>query len=72
MLYDYSKLIGRIAEKGKTKEEAAKLGAHITPQSFFEKLANKTRFNQNQIIGLCTFLDIPINEIGDYFFSWIS
>ena len=72
MQYNYNKLLGRIADKGITKEEAAKFGAHISRQSFFKKMTNKTRFNQNQILGLCTLLDIPINEIGDYFFCWNS
>ena len=72
MPYDYSKLIGRIAEKGKTKEETAKYGAGISPQCFFKKLANKTKFNQDQIRNTSKYLEIPIEEIPNYFFSWKS
>ena len=72
MPYNYSKLIGRMAEKGKSRKETAREGANISPQSFFKKLSNRTSFNQNQINGICAYLEIPLNEIPDYFFCWLS
>ena len=67
MGFDYSKLLGRIKEKGFTQETLAKhIG--ITPGSVSEKLNNKANFKQREIFLICEALDIPINEIGAYFF----
>ena len=65
---DYSKLSGRIKEKGFTQETLAKhIG--ITPGSMSEKLNNKSFFKQMEIFMICQALDIPFDRIGEYFFT---
>lgn len=65
---DYSKLLGKIKEKGFTQETLAKT-IGITPGSMSEKLNNKANFKQKEIILICQALDISISEIGEYFFT---
>lgn len=68
MVIDYSKLSGRIKEKGFTQESLAKhIG--ITPGSMSDKLNNKSFFKQMEIIAICLALDIQFEEIGEYFFT---
>lgn len=68
MVFDYSKLLGKIKEKGLTQETLAK-NIGITPGSMSEKLNNKANFKQKEIFSICRVLDISINEIGEYFFA---
>ncbi|MBR5199239.1 MAG: DUF739 family protein [Bacteroidales bacterium] len=68
MVFDYSKLLGRIKEKGLTQENLAK-SIGITPGSMSEKLNNKANFKQKEIIAICRELDISVGEIGEYFFT---
>ena len=68
MVFDYSKLLGKIKEKGLTQETLAKeIG--ITPGSMSEKLNNKANFKQKEIFWICHILCIAIDEIGVYFFA---
>ena len=67
MGFDYSKLLGRIKEKGFTQETLAKhIG--ITPGVMSMKLNNQSNFKQKEIFAICEALDIAISEIGEYFF----
>ena len=68
MRFDYSKLLGRIKEKGFTQMALAKLIC-ITAGSMSEKLNNLANFKQREIIALCDILDIKLEEIGAYFFT---
>jgi len=68
MEFDYSKLLGRIKEKGFTQETLAKL-IGITPGSMSEKLNNKANFKQKEIFLIRQILDISIGEVGEYFFT---
>ena len=68
MGYDYSKLLGRIKEKGFTQESLAK-HIEITPGVMSNKLNNQTPFKQREMFEICEALDISINEIGEYFFT---
>lgn len=68
MEFDYSKLLGRIKEKGFTQESLAKF-IEITPGVMSMKLNNLSPFKQREIIMICEALDIPIIEIGEYFFT---
>ena len=68
MVFDYSKLLGRIKEKGLTQESLAK-NIGITPGSMSEKLNNKANFKQKEIFAICRELDISVGEIGEYFFA---
>ena len=68
MVFDYSKLLGRIKEKGFTQETLAKhIG--ITPGVMSEKMNNRTPFKQREMFAICEALDIPIADIGEYFFA---
>lgn len=68
MEFDYSKLLGRIKEKGFTQESLAKL-IGITPGVMSIKLNNQSPFKQKEIFMICEALDISISEIGEYFFT---
>lgn len=68
--FDFSKLRGRIKEKLKYESVFAdKIG--ISQASLSSKFNNKTDFTTSEIISATDkdVLDIPINEIGVYFFS---
>ena len=66
MEFDYSQLIGRMAEKGFTRARlAACLG--ITPHTLSNKLKGRGYFTQDEIIKLCKWL--VIDDICGYFFT---
>lgn len=68
MAYNYSKLIGRIAEKGETRESLCeKIG--ISSMTFRGRLHGKSPFNQDEIAKIAEVLDIGTPEIPLYFFS---
>ena len=68
MVYDYSKLLGRIKECGFTQESLAKhIG--IAESSMCLKLNNNAYFKQVEISLICKALKIAISEIGAYFFT---
>lgn len=68
MEYDYSKLIGRIAERFRTQVGfAAALG--MSEHSLSVKLNSKIAWKQTEIMAACRLLDIPHDEIGNYFFN---
>lgn len=69
--YDYSKLLGRIKEKGYTQDTlAAKAG--VSAATMNQKLCNKGDFKQSEIKNICTILDIPFAEIPAYFFCNVT
>ena len=68
MKFDYSKLLGKIKEKGLTQETLAKT-IGITPGSVSEKLNNKANFKQKEIFRICQTLGISDGEVGEYFFT---
>lgn len=68
MPYNYSKLIGRMAEMGETRESLSrKIG--LSSVSLRAKLQNKTQFKQGDIAAISEVLEIPADEIVHYFFS---
>lgn len=70
MNYDYSKLLGRIIERfGTRKAFAEALG--IPASMLTEILLNKRKLTQPLIKKMASpeFLDIPLNEYGEYFFT---
>ncbi|MBQ8892682.1 MAG: DUF739 family protein [Bacilli bacterium] len=65
--YDYSKLKSKIVEKyGTQKEFIGKIDMAST--TFIQKLKSN-KFNQQEIEEIVTILDIPLEEIPEYFFS---
>jgi hypothetical protein len=68
MVYDYSKLEGRIVEKFSTRGNFAKsLG--VTTKSISEKLNNKTIWKQPEISKAMELLSISGKDIELYFFK---
>ena len=68
MKYNYSKLLGRIKERGLTQEQLAKLIGKNT-STVSAKLNGQFAFTTVEIDDICRVLDISNNEIGDYFFA---
>ena len=66
--YDYSRLLGRMREKGYTQEKLAKaLG--ISETSLNHRLNNKLNFRQDEIVTARDILLIPRQKLDDYFFA---
>ena len=66
--FDFSKLKGRIQEKLDTPERfAAELGVSVP--ALIKKLNNKSQFNQSEIDKSRILLEIPNDELDQYFFS---
>ena len=66
--YNYSKLLGRMRERGVTQERlATEIG--ITEATLSAKLNNKFNFKADEIDSICRVLDISNEEIGEYFFA---
>lgn len=65
---DFSKLRGRIVEKYGTMAKFSTAIDFGRPK-LSEKMNSKRYFNTNDILLLCDRLDIPKEEIGDYFFT---
>ena len=66
--FDYSKLKGRIVEKFGTQAAFSKAFG-MSENSFSMKMNNKSRFTTDDIVKIVAMLDIPIDEIGLYFFT---
>jgi transcriptional regulator with XRE-family HTH domain len=68
MKYNYSKLLGRIRERGLTQEQLAKaIGRNKGTIS--AKINNQFSFTQEEMDDICKVLNIPNEEIGEYFFD---
>ena len=67
-VFDFSKLLGRFKEFGYRQEDIAAL-IHISLGTLSAKLNNKVSFSCYEIDSICMLLNIPINEIGTYFFT---
>ena len=68
LIFDLSKLKGRIVEKFDTNSNFAdKLG--ISLQQLSPKLTGKTAITKADIVEWCELLDISVDEIGVYFFT---
>ena len=68
MKYNYSKLLGRIKERGLTQEQLAKaIGKNKSTIS--AKLNNQFSFTQDEMDDICRVLEVPNDEIGEYFFA---
>lgn len=66
--YDYSRLLGRMKERGFTQEKLAK-GIGISECSVNFSLNNKRNFRQDEILSIGRLLDIPSGELEKYFFA---
>jgi transcriptional regulator with XRE-family HTH domain len=68
IIYDYSKLLGRIKEKGYTQGEFAR-AIGKTPSTFTLRLSGDGNFTQTEMELACRVLDFDKSEIGTYFFT---
>ena len=68
MVYDYSKLEGKIIEKFGTRESFARESG-MTPKSIYDKLNNKTIWKQPEISKAMDLLTIPGEDIELYVFK---
>lgn len=68
MAFDYSKLRGRIIEKYSSQTAFTKAFG-VSENTLSLKLNNKIRFTTDDIIKMSKMLEIPKNEIGQYFFT---
>lgn len=68
MIYDYSKLKGKIREVCSTQEVFAK-SLDRTDTAINNKLNNKSYFTQSEISKAVEVLDIKQEEIYEYFFK---
>lgn len=67
-MYQYAKLLGRMKEYGYTQGALAqKVGC--APSTLNLKLHNRADFGQGEIDAICSCLQIPSQEIGQYFFT---
>lgn len=68
MEFDYSKLRGRIVEKyGTIGNFCDEFG--ITQTAMSDKLNNRARFKQTDIMRIVSMLDIDFAKIPEYFFT---
>ena len=68
IVYDYSKLLGRMREMNYTQNVLSnRIG--ISKASLNSKLGNKVDFKQNEITRICNVLDITPELVTVYFFT---
>lgn len=68
MKFDYSKLKGRMVEKGYIQSTLAK-AIGISTASVQSKLAGRSVFNAYELYLIKKALEIPGAEVNDYFFT---
>lgn len=68
MIYDYSKLKGKIRELGITQNEYARY-IGITEQSLILRFKNKRRFRQEEMQKTMELFEEPIKNVHIYFFT---
>ena len=68
MVFNYSKLTGRIVERfGSQARFAEAMG--ISEHSISQKVNNKTTWKNTEIHKACELLGIQNSEVGQYFFN---
>ena len=65
--YNYSKLLGRMREKGYTQIDVCK-EMKMSETTLNLTLGNKRPFRQTEISKLCCILEIPLKDVAVYFF----
>lgn len=68
MSFNYNKLRGRIIERYGTQTAFVERFG-VSENTFSKKMNNRVRFNSDDIIKITQLLEIPENEIGEYFFT---
>ena len=67
MEFDYSKLLGRIREYGYTQKTLA-IAIEMSVSQLNQCLNGKSNFKHSKILAICKVLDIPVSEIGVFFY----
>lgn len=67
-IFDYSKLKGRIKEKYNSQKDFA-AALNISEVALTNKLNNRTKFTQDEIMNCLDLLVIDLNDIPLYFFT---
>lgn len=67
-MYDYSKLLGVMKERGITQDVLAE-NIGMSPVSLNKKLRNNSQFKQLEMQKILKVLDLPIDTIYIYFFT---
>lgn len=70
MIYDYSKLLGRIVEKVGTQARFAEMLGR-SERTISLKLNNKISWTQEEMLKACEILKINLTDIHLYFFARI-
>lgn len=70
MIYDYSKLKGKIVEVFTTQIEFAR-AMGLSERTISLKLSNKIDWKQSEIVRACKLLRIPKEEMDSYFFKFL-
>ena len=68
MQFDYSKLLGRIKERGHTQKSLSE-EVGISESTMSLKLNNEAFFGQKEMLKICDVLGLSYTEIGAYFFT---
>lgn len=68
MVFNHSKLIGKIYESGYTQRTLAN-SVKINAGTMSQKLKNKSHFTAKEIAKISEVLNISASEIGTYFFG---
>ena len=68
MEFDYSKLLGRIKELGYTQKTLA-AAVKMSVSQLNQCLKSKANFKHIKILAICSVLNIPVSEIGAYFYA---
>lgn len=68
MIFDHRKLTGRIIEKFETRNAFAyRMG--ISQTTLYNKLTGRTEFTSDEIRKACALLDIPPEDVYQFFFT---
>ena len=68
MKFNYSKLLGKMKECGFSQAQLAK-AIGKSKATLSAKLNNHFCFTAEEMYAICAILNIPISEIGKYFFA---
>lgn len=68
MEFDFSKLLGRIREYGYTQKTLA-IAVEMSVSQLNQCLKSKANFKHKKILAICKVLNIPVSDIGAYFYA---
>lgn len=66
--YNYDLLLKKMKEKRYSQESLAP-AINMSRTSLNQKLNSKSNFTQSEILRMAKILDIPNDDVGEYFFT---